>query len=57
MSKKKDNKREKEICKQNKIKLLEMKAEYELNNSLKWDTYEIEYTRRMVKICRKDEQI
>ena len=57
MSKKKDNKIEKEICKQNKIKLLEMKAEYELNNSLKWDTYEIEYTRRMVKICRKDEQI
>ena len=39
MSKKRDNKREKSICKQNKIKLLEMKAEYELNNSLKWDTY------------------
>ena len=35
-----------------------MKAEYDLNNSLKWDTYEIEYTRRMVKIRRKeDEQI
>lgn len=27
-----------------------MKAEYELNNSLKWDTYEDrEYTGRMVK--------
>lgn len=34
-----------------------MKAEYELNNSLKWDTYEGEYTRRVVKIRRKEEQI
>lgn len=34
-----------------------MKAEYELNNSLKWDTYEVEYTRRVVKIRRKEEQI
>ena len=34
-----------------------MKAEYELNNSLKWDTYDVEYTRRVVKIRRKEEQI
>lgn len=34
-----------------------MKAEYELNNSLTWDTYEVEYTRRVVKIRRKEEQI
>ena len=34
-----------------------MKAEYELDNSLKWDTYDVEYTRRVVKIRRKEEQI